>query len=297
MTLSGIYDKVVWYYFGSSTPQASVVAQFQAVGEGVVANLHRKIQEDFNYWFMEASYMVNVPAFTRQVALPANFKCEIDPIRILRFSSASDTGTATCTATTAVVGSGTAWETNWSGRGYQITWDDVTYYTILSVTDSTNLTLASVGPNISATYTIRKTSGSISLRKLTEDSAYRSAQDINGTGTYPLYYDIFENYINLYPLFSEDVCLMMRYYTYLARPTNFTSHTDAITTEAADLLTYLSVAELCTALDNTKYTLFMQKSADEIALLKKKHHQRVEAGLTSPLFRSTPAKLSKVIYD
>lgn len=298
MNLGEIYDRVVWYYYGDTTPPTTVATHFQGVTEGIIANIHRKLQEDYNYWFMEESYGVAVSAYTREVSLPSDFKHEISPIRYFRFKNDDyTTGTASCSGTTAVTGSGTAWDTSWSGRKYQITWDDTTYYTILAVTSATALTLESTGPSTSGTYTIRKASAQGNLKKLPVNVAYATGQDENGTGTYPLYYDIFEDKLRFYPLFSEDIYVEFRYYKYLPRPTTFATHNDDVTDEAADFLVYAAAAELCVAQDETKYQLFAGKAAQELQGLKKKHRQRYEAVLNEPVYRSTPARNTRIVYD
>ena len=109
MTLSEIYNRAMFLVYGDTTPPAALTTQAQAVTEGLIANFMRKVMDDYNYWWMEEEYGVAVPAYTRSLALPSDFKVEIGPVRILRFDSSEyETGSAECAATTAVLGTSTA---------------------------------------------------------------------------------------------------------------------------------------------------------------------------------------------
>lgn len=279
MTLGEIFERVKWIYFGDTGQPTSVDTHYQAAAEGVISNIHRKIQEDNDYWFMEKYYSTSVSAYTRNISLPDEFKHEVEPVRVLRFSSDTYTaGTADCSSSTTVTGTTTAWETSWSGRKYQISWDSVTWYNILAVTSATTIILDETGPSASGTYTIRKCTGAINLDKITSESTISSEQDMNGSTTYPIYYDIWDNLMNFYPLFTENIAVDFRYYRYLDRPSAFVTHSDALTENAADLLIFSSVAELSASLDNQKYVLYSQKAAVEEKLLKNKHFSRRSGG-------------------
>lgn len=285
MTLDEIYNKISWMYFGDTTPAASVSTQFQAVTEGIIANMHRRIQEDDDYWFMENHYSVVVPAYTRTIALPSEFKRMIDDPRFFTFSSTTYTdGTADCTATTAVTGTLTAWDPNWSGHKYYISWDSgATRYPILSVSSATSLTLESVGPTASGSYTIYKTSGWINPEPRTPQYALRNNLDAEGYSMYPLSFDLWEDTVNIYPLASEAVVFDARYYGYLPRPTSFSTHDDALTQEAADLIVYMSLQELAGGLDDSKIQFYTGRLQQELQALKAKNIQRQWGGGMSKL--------------
>jgi hypothetical protein len=241
VTFGEIYSRAMWLVYGSSTPPVDADTQFQGVTEGILANLHRNLQEDFNYWFMEEAYGVAVPAYTRSLALPSDFKEECGVIRVLSFGDEYDTGSAECAATTAVTGTSTAWETDWSGRKHQLSWDDATWYPIEAVTSATALVLESAGPTqAAAAYTIRKCTGAIEIAKL-----YRGQEDrmaVQGSQRYPLYYSIYEGVMRLFPLPNEATYLEFKYYKFLDRPTVFVSHSDDLTINAADALVYYIAA-------------------------------------------------------
>lgn len=285
MTLSEIYNRAMFLVYGDSTPPAALTTQAQAVTEGLIANFMRKVMDDYNYWWMEEEYGVAVPAYTRSLALPSDFKVEIGPVRILRFDSAKyETGSAECAATTAVVGTGTAWEADWSGKKYQISWDDATWYEILTVTNATNLTLATAGPTqAAAAYSIRKCNGIINLTKLPMGTEDKEGFDIGGTQSHPLYYDIYENTMRLFPMTDEATYLEMKYYKYLARPTTFLTHTDALTEEAPDAIAYyLASFEEKRRHEWQAAQVWEEMSDSEIQLMKNKHFTRSNGNVVLP---------------
>ncbi len=77
MTFLQIYERVCLKVWGNSqVPQGSaVLLQGQY---GVIANVHRRIQEDRNFWFMEKAGTISVVSGTQNYALPTGFK-EIVP--------------------------------------------------------------------------------------------------------------------------------------------------------------------------------------------------------------------------
>jgi hypothetical protein len=282
VTFGEIYTRAMWLVYGASTQPVDADTQFQAVTEGILANLHRNLQEDFNYWFMEEAYGVAVPAYTRSLALPSDFKEECGVVRVLVFGEEYDTGSAECAATTAVLGTSTAWETDWSGRKHQLSWDDATWYPIESVSSTTALVLESTGPTqAAAAYTIRKCEGAIELNKL-----YRGQDDrmaVQGAQRYPLHYSIYEDTMKLFPLPDEATYVEFKYYKFLDRPTVFVSHSDAVTVNAADALVYYIAAFEEKRRQNWDSAQMYEGMADaQIQLLQNRHFSRSNANVTLP---------------
>jgi len=54
MTWTEVYNRVVFKIWGNSTVPAGTLAVLQG-DEGIIGNVHRKIQQDYNYWFMQTS--------------------------------------------------------------------------------------------------------------------------------------------------------------------------------------------------------------------------------------------------
>lgn len=284
MTLGDIYRRMLWLVYGDSAPPTTTNTHFQATTEGIIANIHRKLQEDFNYWFMEETYGVNVPAYTRTLALPTDYKCEVNPVRILRFDTTEYTdGTAACSASTAVTGTSTAWDTDWTGKKYQISWDDATWYTILTVTSATALVLESTGPTASGTYTIRKCVGQVELSKLHRGESDKNAYDLHGYTSYPMYYDLYENQLHLFPQSEYDHYLIFKYYKYLDRPTAFNDHEDDLTDEASDLIIYMAAAmEERRRKEWESAQAWDAMAQVELKNLYRKHWQRTTANVRVP---------------
>lgn len=282
MTFQQIYNRALWLVYGDSTPPASVATQMQAVTEGILANLHRNLQEDFNYWFMEESYGVSVPAYTASLALPSDFKEECGVVNVLVFGDKYNTGSAECDATTAVTGTNTSWDTDWTGRKHQISWDDVTWYPIAAVSSATALTLTVTGPTrAAAAYTIRKCDRVVTLKKL-----YRgqdSTMGALGSSRWPLYYSIYEGALSLFPVPNEAVYLEFKYYKFFARPTVFSSHSDAMTEHAADALVYyLAAFEEKRRKEWESAQMYEGMGDSQIQLLKNRHFSLMNANVTLP---------------
>jgi hypothetical protein len=359
MTLGDIYNRAMWIVYGDSTPPTSTATNMQAVPDGVVANLHREIQEDTSYWFMEANYGVEIPAYTRVMALPSDYKDEISPLRVLTFSDDNydalpfDGGSAACSGTTAVTGTDTAWSTDWTGQGYalswdgitwytistvvsatsitlssagptidddciirypdiascsagtavtgtnsawdtdwtgkkhQITWDEVTWYTILTVESATSLTLESAGPTASGAYMIRKCCGQVALTKVKRGGADEQGYDLGGTSDHPLFYDIYDNVIRLYPMPEEDCYLTMKYFKYFPRPSTFNAHTDSVTEHAAEVLIYMIAAiEERRRKEYGAAEEYDKQVGIKLNMLLSKHNQRTSANYVLPYIDS-----------
>lgn len=73
MNFGEIYDAVVFNIWGGAVPPTDAVARLQG-SEGIIANMHRDIQIDYNYWFMESWTIVESIAGTQGYAMPDNFK-------------------------------------------------------------------------------------------------------------------------------------------------------------------------------------------------------------------------------
>lgn len=85
MTFNEIYQLAMFHVFGETPPEPTAIPYLQAASEGIISNIHHKIQEDFNYWFMEAiDTTLVVTSGVQTVTLPAEFKHEFaDGFQIL----------------------------------------------------------------------------------------------------------------------------------------------------------------------------------------------------------------------
>lgn len=73
MNWTEIYNQVVYEVWGNSTPPEGTVAALQGAN-GIIAQVHRKIQEDYNYWFMETTWTTTLTDGVQSYVLPTLFK-------------------------------------------------------------------------------------------------------------------------------------------------------------------------------------------------------------------------------
>lgn len=73
MTWEELYNRTVFKIWGISVPPAGVQAVLQGI-YGLIANAHHKLQQDFNFWFMENLSTILMVAGTAAYDLPAEFK-------------------------------------------------------------------------------------------------------------------------------------------------------------------------------------------------------------------------------
>lgn len=76
MTFGEIYDKIVYAVWGSSTPPAGTVGSLTG-SEGIIANIHKRIQKTDNYWFMHETTAFNILNEVQGYNLPDDFKGEV----------------------------------------------------------------------------------------------------------------------------------------------------------------------------------------------------------------------------
>jgi hypothetical protein len=73
MTFGEIYDAVCLNVWGESVPPVGGAARLQGA-EGIIANMHRDIQVDYNYWFMQTWSIITSIAGTQAYTLPIDMK-------------------------------------------------------------------------------------------------------------------------------------------------------------------------------------------------------------------------------
>jgi len=73
MTFGEILAKVEFLIWGNSTPPAGSVTALSGAS-GIIANVHRKLMQEYNYWFMETNAVGQTTAGTNAYTLPTTFK-------------------------------------------------------------------------------------------------------------------------------------------------------------------------------------------------------------------------------
>ncbi len=76
MTFGQIYNDMCRIAWGDTVPPESVMTSYRG-SSGVIARARRRIMQDFNYWFMEASSTISLVVDQRNYNLPADFKEEV----------------------------------------------------------------------------------------------------------------------------------------------------------------------------------------------------------------------------
>lgn len=76
MTVQQILDKINWLVFGDSTPPSSVSTHLIG-SEGLISQAHRRIQEEWDYWFMEENTTISVVSGISNYTMPTDIKREI----------------------------------------------------------------------------------------------------------------------------------------------------------------------------------------------------------------------------
>lgn len=175
MTFGEIYNRVSFYIWGNSAVPQGASAVLQG-NEGLIANAHRKIMMDDNYWFMHTWVELPIVSGTQSYALPSGFKEVI---------------------------------------------------TILFKVDGEDFF-------------------GLPLSPLGGSEAHESKWQSDGTGEYAEWYEIVDEIITLYPEPSAARTLHLIYWKMFARPATatFTASTDDLTSYGADLITYMTVAEM-----------------------------------------------------
>jgi len=78
MTLTEIYNKVVWYVFGDTASIPTSVAANLQGDEGLIAQIHRRVQVEWDYWFQQYEDTMAVTSGNNTYLMPGTFKKEIE---------------------------------------------------------------------------------------------------------------------------------------------------------------------------------------------------------------------------
>jgi hypothetical protein len=73
MTFGEVLARVNFKIWGNSTVPSGTTTVLTG-DEGIIANVHRKIQQDYNYWFMHETVSLNMVVGTQAYTLPDDYK-------------------------------------------------------------------------------------------------------------------------------------------------------------------------------------------------------------------------------
>lgn len=77
MILSEVYTRVLYCLFGDAQAYPTNIAVHLQGASGIIAQAHKQVQAERNYWFMQASTTLSVVDGTIEYDLPERWKAEI----------------------------------------------------------------------------------------------------------------------------------------------------------------------------------------------------------------------------
>jgi len=113
LTVQEIYDAVVFNLWGNTGAPAGV----EAVINRIIEQCHRRVQQDYNYWFMHTWAALECEAGVQSYALPENFKEYISSLWQTVDSEDEPNG---FTKILSVIGMGDAQQYLWQQDGYSV---------------------------------------------------------------------------------------------------------------------------------------------------------------------------------
>mgnify|MGYP001157472996 FL=1 len=262
MTFGEIYTRVMWLVYGDTNYPQSTQTHMSNINYGIISEAHRKVQNDFNYWFMERVYMKELEAGKVAFDLPSAFKQDVY-IRIIEYNDVSETtgGDATVLSNgnvATVAFECDAWEyiIKVGDRWYWIVNGSDTQIEVLPAEESTG------------SYDIRKVTGIYTIQK---DKWFKAID---------LAYFVKDGKLYLTRALSRDAVIELVYYTTYTPYEPFNSYEDAITTNAADAIIYMAVELEERRRREFQAATYYRNLADaELLRLKKEHNAKSLAHL------------------
>jgi len=281
MTWYEAYQRVCFKIWGNSAVPSGTAAVLQG-DEGIIANVHRKLQQDYNYWFMQTWGTITTVAGTYSYSLPTDFKEMISAAWEIVGNEYTLTGDFTVDSATVTNLSST--ESLSAGMlVYHSSVDAGT--TIDSVDSSTQVTISAnanaTATSVSILFTDGKDYFGDVISPVSTQAAQATLWQSDNTAEYPYYYEITKDVLTLYPK-PEDSnrVLHLLYWQFLDRPTSSDFESTATTTD--DLLTYGSdavvnlacaeMAEILKEYDMAQY--YEKRSGQALDLLKNEDRRR-----------------------
>lgn len=267
MTLGEIYTRVMWLLYGDTNYPQSTQLHMQDIHQGIIAEAHRKIQQDYNYWFMVNNVIYDLPQYETVLNLPMDFKHEYHA-RFIQYETTpcEDNITMVISSNGTMVGAtyntadGKKYLAYCNNRWYHILSYDGAIYKINPAEDN-----AGVG-------SIYRLSGVYdNIRK---DAPYHLG----------IYYSIVNNTIQLSNTYSIPLAFELYYYRMTTPYTPFTEYEDNVTNYAADAIIYMAVEiEERRRREFQAATYYRKLAEEEILKLRREHSQKTLANMR-PLY-------------
>lgn len=265
MTLGEIYTRVMWLVYGDTNYPQSTQMHMQNTSQGIILDAHKQVQQEYDFWFLEAVRLYNREQGTTRFELPDDFKS----VRSVRLFGVGDT-----------IETSDGVSIDRYGSVYGLTTEEPVYSNKRSAVFVNNRWHIITSMSSEGVYAYPKevNSGNGTLYKISFEGKLLRKQIADKTHydvySYPCY-NIIGNELNIYLQNSKRQIVELQYYKYYTLVGEFTSYTDAVTENAYNAIIYLAVEmEERRRREFQPAMYYRQLAIDEIQKLKKEHLRR-----------------------
>lgn len=267
MTFGNIYNRVMWILYGDTNHPQSTQNNMQGINYGIISEAHRKIQNDYNYWFMRKVYIKDIEKGASVIQLPNDYRHDFY-VRVITYKDeVADSGGDATVLPSGIV-SGVAYECK--GWDYVIKVNNKWYWIVKGTTSTVEV------------FPVDDNTGSYEIRRVTGVNKIIKNQWFKNDGE--LAYFVKDGNLYLTKPISRDCLIELIYYAKFTPYEPFNDYTDAITENAADAIIYMAVEmEERRRREFQAATYYRQLADAEILRLRREHNSKMLANLTIPL--------------
>ncbi len=269
MTLGEIYTRVMWMLYGDTNYPQSTQQHMTATSQGIILDAHKAVQQNYDYWFMEAYKTYERTSGQTTFILPDDFKT----VKNVRVFTVRDKIMDSDTVTIDTDGSISGFSDIVPEYGYNLTAVKLdTYWFIVS---SVN------GDMLYTRYTGVQSLGGGELYRIDLKEIPMRKQIATHYG-----HDVFQNSCfaveqNRLHIYSKAInteiveLFYYKYYSFTGTADMFALYEDPITENAYNAIIYLAVEMEERRRREYQAAMYYRKLAeDAIAQLKREHVQR-----------------------
>lgn len=229
MTFGEIYKRVMWMLYGDSSYPASTEEHMKNTSQGIIIDAHSKVQEDYNYWFMEATKVYKRSANQTVLELPEDL-LGVKAVRAYRIYN--------------LIGTYQGAYVNEDGNLYniEITGDYGYNQLCVKISDKWYLVVSIDDGNI-LTVGNDEASGTVELYEIRFSHIIQRKQNAR-----PLGYDIFDecyettdDRLMIYGASKYDNLIELIYYKKYSLSGGFETYSDPVTENAYNIIIYYAV--------------------------------------------------------
>jgi hypothetical protein len=279
MTWYEAYQKVCFKIWGNSTVPSGTATMLQG-DEGIIANVARKIMQDYNYWFMQTYVTITTVAGTQAYRLPDDFKEPISAAWEIAGTDYTLTGDITLSSDTITNKASVA---NLAS-GMVVYHDDLPAGTTISTVGTTTVTLSDDATGTATGASILFSDGtdyfSNVLSPITTQDAQQYKWQTADTTEYPMSYEVMSDVLVLYPnTANSNRVLHLLYWQFLDRPVTadwveLTSTENDLLKFGADLVINLAASEMAEIIKEWDTAQYYEKRAGQAMELLKNEDRR-----------------------